>query len=108
MKNKSGQTKNGNKDGQANKKSRIDQSNMNKGRSQEKMKAKSKKRPNTQMKNLSKQNRKAGMKMAKKRPAFSIDTVGNRGKKKKTDVWETVRYEATNTFVSHREIRRER
>lgn len=108
MKNKSGQTKNGNKDGQANKKSRIDQSNMNKGRSQEKMKAKNKKRPNTQMKNLSKQNRKAGMKMAKKRPAFSIDTVGNRGKKKKTDVWETVRYEATNTFVSHREIRRER
>ncbi|XP_047489760.1 U3 small nucleolar RNA-associated protein 18 homolog [Penaeus chinensis] len=110
MKNKSGQSKTGSKSGQTDMKNEIGQSNMSKERHQGRTKKNIKKRPNTMVhtKNFPEQNRKAPMKMAKKRPAFSIDTVGNRGKKKKPDAWGKVNYEATNTFVSHKEIRRER
>ncbi|XP_037790960.1 U3 small nucleolar RNA-associated protein 18 homolog [Penaeus monodon] len=105
MKNKSGQSKTGSKSGQSDMKNEIGQSNTSKERGQEKIKKKIK-RSDTMVhtKNFPKQNRKN----AKKRPAFSIDTMGNRGKKRKTDAWRKVSYEATNTFVSHKEIRRER
>lgn len=105
MKNKSGQSKTGSKSGQSDMKNEIGQSNTSKERGQEKIKKKIK-RSDTMVhtKNFLKQNRKN----AKKRAAFSIDTMGNRGKKRKTDAWRKVSYEATNTFVSHKEIRRER
>lgn len=98
------------KSGQTNQNVEMGQAKMKTDSGQAKMKNKTGKQRKTGVlkKNFGKQNQKTWAKMGKKGPGFSIDTMGSHGRKGKADSWKGVQYKATNTFISHREVNRER